>query len=131
MKQMKIYDLVYKILLFSILSISLPIGKLFEIFIWNDRITKTEIVFNKQRLDSIGRFCFFIKIAKEIKKKLSTYLLNKSDFALIKRITNNKNIQSLSIQNNKTNNIKTLLIRRFIFNILYLDDSECELRLLL
>ena len=60
-------NLVYKILLFSILSISLPNGKLFEIFIWNDRITKTEVVINKQRLDSKGRFCFFIKIAKDIR----------------------------------------------------------------
>ena len=124
-------NIVYKILLLSILSFSLPIGKLFEIFIWNDRITKTEIVLNKQRLDSKGRFCFFIKIAKDIKKKLSTYLLNKPDFALIERITNRKNIQSLSIQNNKTNNIKPLLIRRFIFNKIYIDDSECKLRLLL
>lgn len=124
-------NLVYKILLFSILSISLPIGKLFEIFIWNDRIKKTEIVINKQRLDSKGRFCFFIKIAKDIKKKLSIYLLNKPDFALIVRITNKKNIQSLSIQNNKTNSYKILLIRRFLFNILYLDDSCDALKPLL
>ncbi len=124
-------NLVYKILLFSILSISLPIGKLFEIFIWNDRITKTEIVFNRQRVDSKGKFCFFIKISKDIKKKLSSNLLNKPDFALIERITNKKNKQSVSIQNNKANNIKPFLIRRFIFNILCIDDSECELRLLL
>lgn len=116
-------NLVYKILLFSILSISLPIGKLFEIFIWNDRITKTEVVINKQRLDSKGRFCFFIKIAKDIIKKLSTYFLHKPDFALIERITNKKNTQSLSIQNNKANSYKLLLIRRFFFNLLYLDDS--------
>lgn len=117
-------NLVYKILLFSLLSISLPIGNLFEIFNWNDRITKTEIVFDKQKLESKGRICFYIKISKEIQKKISIYLLDKSDFALIGRITNNKNIQSISTQNKKINNIETLLIRRFIFNILYLDDSE-------
>ena len=113
-------NLVYKIFLFSILSISFPIGKLFEIFIWNDRITKTEIAFEKQRLESRGRICFLVKIAIEIQKKLSIHLQDRPDFAMIERITNNKNIQSLSIQNNKINSYKTLLIRRFLFNILYL-----------
>lgn len=122
-------NIAYKILLFSILSISLPIGKLFEIFVWNDRITKTEIVFERQRLESTGRICYFVKLAKKIQKKLSIYLQDRLDFAIIVRITNNKNIQFLSIQNNKISNIKTLLIRRFLFNILYLNDSEQELRL--
>ncbi len=57
-------NIVYKILLFSILSISLPIGKLFEIFIWNDQIIKTEIVSEKQRLASRGRICPMIDSAK-------------------------------------------------------------------
>ncbi|MBN2571613.1 MAG: hypothetical protein JXA68_05755 [Ignavibacteriales bacterium] len=121
-------NLVYKILLFSLLSISLPIGKLFEIFIWNGQITKTEIVFYKKRLESKGRICFFVKIAKENKKKLSNHLQSRLDFAIIERISNKNNRQSLSIQNNKTNICKTLLIRRFIFNILYLDDSEYTLK---
>jgi hypothetical protein len=120
---------VYNILLFSILSISLPIGKLFEIFIWNDRIAKTEIVYNKQSIDSKGRFCFLIKIAKNIKKKHSVYLLNKSDFVSIERITNKKNIQLLSVQNNISNNIKPLIMNRFVINILFSDDPECEWRL--
>lgn len=124
-------NLVYKILLFSLLSISLPIGKLFEIFVWNDRITKTEIVFYKKRLESRGRFYFFVKIAKETTKKFSIYLQDKSDFAIIERITNKKNTQSLSIQNNKTISYKILLIRRFLFNILYLDDSSYALKPLL
>ncbi|HPK86378.1 MAG: hypothetical protein WBK94_03235 [Tenuifilaceae bacterium] len=124
-------NIAYKILLFSILSISLPIGKLFEIFIWNDRITKTEIVFEKQRFESDERVCYFVTLAKEIQKKLSIYFQDRLDFAIIERITNNKNTQTLSIQKNKINRIKTLLIRRFLFNILYLDDSEFELRLFL
>ena len=124
-------NIAYKILLFSILSISLPIGKLFEIFIWNDRITKTEIVFEKQRFESDERVCDFVTLAKEIQKKLSIFLQNRPDFTLIERITNNKNIQSLTIQNHKVNGIKTLLISRFLFNILYLDDSEYEFSLFL
>lgn len=120
-------NLFYKILLFSILSIGLPIGKLFEIFVWNDRITKTEIVSEKQRLESRGRICYFVKLVKKIQKKLSLNLQERPDFSLIERFTNNRNIQSLTIQNNKVNGIKTYLISRFIFNILYLDDSECEL----
>ncbi len=124
-------NIAYRILLFSILSICFPIGKLFEIFVWNDRVTKTEIVFEKKRLESTGRICSFVKHANEIQKKLSTYLQDRLDFAIIERITSNKNIQSLSIQNIKINNIKMLLIRRFLFNILYLDDSEQELGLFL
>ncbi|MBN1970403.1 MAG: hypothetical protein JW870_13630 [Candidatus Delongbacteria bacterium] len=121
----------YKIFLFSILSISLPIGKLFEIFVWKDRITKTEIVFEKQRLGSTGKICYFIKLRKEIHKKFSKYFQDRLDFAIIERIRNNTNSQYLSIQKNKINHIKTLLIRRFIFNILYLDDSEYKLGLFL
>jgi len=101
-------NIAYKILLFSILSISLPIGKLFEIFIWNDRITKTEIVFEKQRFESDERVCYFVTLAKEIQKKLSIYFQDRLDFAIIERITNNKNTQTLSIQKNKINRIKTL-----------------------
>jgi hypothetical protein len=78
-------NIVYKILLFSIFSISLPIGKLFEIFIWNDRIIKTEIVSEKQRLESRGRICYFVKPAKEIQKKLSIFLQNRPFY------TNSKN----------------------------------------
>lgn len=124
-------NLVYKILLFSLLSISLPIGKLFEIFVWNDRITKTEIVFYKKRLESRGKICFFAKIAKDTIKKLSIYLQNKPDFAVIERITYKKNTHSLSIQNNKTNSYKILLIRRFLFNILNSDDAYHEIKPLL
>jgi hypothetical protein len=124
-------NLVYKILLFSVLSISLPIEKIFEIFNWKDRITRTEIVFDKQKIESKERICFFVKIVKDIKKMFSFYLLDKSDFAIIEGITNNKNLQSLSTRNKKIKNIETLLIRRFVFNILYLDDSDHEFKLLL
>ncbi len=119
-------NLVYKILLFLLLVISLPVGKLFEIFNWNDRIIRTEIVFDKQRIESKGRICYFEKIAKDIKRKFSIYLSAKSDFAVIERITNQKNLLSLSTQNKKINSIATLLISRFVFNISYLDDSEYE-----
>lgn len=125
-------DLVYKILLFSLISNYLAIGKLFDIFIWNNRITRTEIVFyKKERLESIGRICFFVKIEKEIKKKLSIQKKTRFDFRIIERISNKRNRKLISIENNKFNCLRTLLIRRFIFNIIYLDDSKYELRLLL
>jgi hypothetical protein len=121
----------YKILLFSLLSFGFPIGKLFEIFIWNDRITKTEFVFHRQRIDSKRKFCLFVKISKYIKTKFSSNLLNKPDFALIGKITNKKNKQSISIQNHKASNIKPAIIRRNVFNILFIDDSVSDLSILL
>ena len=115
---------VYKILLLSILSFSLPIGRLFETFIWNDRIIKTETVFRKKRLETIGKFCLFIKIVKKIEKSLSTHFQDKQNFVTIEKIKTSEIKQFVSIQNIRTNRFKTKIIRRFKFNILYIDDSE-------
>ncbi|NLF41905.1 MAG: hypothetical protein GX587_04355 [Bacteroidales bacterium] len=115
-------NLVYKIILFSLLSISLPIGKLFDLFVWNDRITKTEIVIHTRETGSKGRICFFVKIIKHTTQKLSSYFQDKFYYAIIERITNIKSIQLLSIQNNKTERYLFKLIRQFHFNITYISD---------
>lgn len=120
-------NLVYKILFFSILSISFPIGKLLDIFIWNDSVKRTEVVIKNQNPVK-KKICFFVKIAKEIQKKRSTDLQNRFNFAITERLLSKRNIQLLSVQNNKVNNNKTLLIKQFIFNIIYLDDSEFSTR---
>jgi hypothetical protein len=87
------------------------------------------MVFYKPGLESKGNNCFFIKIAKSITKKLSFHLEDRFDFGITEIITNNKYIQSLSVQNKKIYRFKTILIRRFLFNIIYLDDPEYALGL--
>lgn len=114
----------YKILLFSILSFSLPIGKLFEIFSWNDRIIKTETVFRIKRFETKRKSCLFIKIAKKIEKNLSIRFQDRHDILIREKIKTLENKQLEFTQNKKINKFKIQLIRRFIFNILYLDDSE-------
>ncbi len=118
----------YKILLLTILSLSFPIGKLFEIFIWNNRITKTEIVTSNQRSELKGKTCSFIKISREILKKFTIHLQDKSEFRVIERIASLKNKQTLTTQINKTDGLKALLIKRFILNVFYTDDYVSSLR---
>jgi len=117
-------NIVYKILLLSILSFSLPIGRLFEIFIWNDRIIKTETVIHKKRLETKGKNCLFLKIVKKIEKTLSTQFRDRQDFVTIEKIKTLETKRSIFIQKNRTYKFKTQLIRRFIFNMLYMNDSE-------
>lgn len=116
-------NLFYKIFLLSLLSISFPIGKLFDIFIWNNRITKTETVFFKKRVTSRKSICSFVKIAKAIKNELIGNLQKRSDFTIIEILTNKKNILSSFIQNNKSNNYKVLFIKQFVFNKLLADET--------
>ena len=116
--------IVYKILLLSILSFSIPIGRLFEIFIWNDRIIKTETVFRKKRFETKGRNYFFFKIIKKIEKTLSTHFQNRQNFTTIEKNNTIKTKLSIFIQRNRTYEFEVLLIRRYIFNILFMDDTE-------
>jgi len=117
-------NFISKILLFSILSISFPIGKLFDIFIWNLRITRTEVVFNNQHIQSKeeSRY-FFSKITKPLKNKLSSPHLFDSLYAIPERIASKTTVQSIANQNKKTNSLTTAVIKRSIFNVVYVDDS--------
>lgn len=115
-------NLVYKAILFSLLSISLPIGRLFELFVWNDRIQKTEIVIHSRETGSKGRICFFIKTIKKTPQKLSSFIRDKFYYAIIERIANYKSTLILSIQNNKTEKYISKLIRQFHFNITYFSN---------
>jgi hypothetical protein len=117
-------NFISKILLFSILSISFPIGKLFDIFIWNLRITRTEVVFNNQHIQSKEESCyFFSKITKPLKNKLSSPHLFDSLYAIPERIASKTTVQSIANQNKKTNSLTTAVIKRSIFNVVYVDDS--------
>jgi hypothetical protein len=116
--------IVYKILLLSILSFSVPIGRLFEIFNWNDRIITTETVFRKKQFGTKGGNYFFLKIVKKIEKTLSTHFQDKYNFVTIEKNNTVKTKLSIFIQKNRTFKFEVQLIRRFIFNMLFMDDSE-------
>lgn len=121
---------VYKILLLAILSISFPIGRLFEIFIWNNRITRIEIVTSNLASEFKGKTCSFQRITREIKKKDNTYFQKWSEYVIIVRLSDLK-IKSLFFsQNNKTSFLRALLIKQFLFNIFYSDDSVSGLRVI-
>jgi hemerythrin superfamily protein len=114
-------NIVYKILLLSILSFSLPIGRLFETFIWSDRIVRTEIVIQKRQLETR---CHFIRVVNRIKKKIATSFQDRRFLKIIEKTNTTKTKQSEIIQKDRTNKFKNQLIRRYIFNITYTDDSE-------
>lgn len=119
-------NFISKILLFSILSISLPIGKLFDIFIWNERIIRTEIVLNNQHIQPEGQSCFYVKIAKQLENICSAPLLFNSIKTIPERITNKTTVQSIANQNKKTNSLTTAVIKRSVFNMVYVDESGNE-----
>ncbi len=121
---------VYKILLLAILSISFPNGRLFEIFIWNNRITKTEITVSDSFSELKGKTCSFQRITREIKNKDNIHFQQWSDYVVIIKLSNFKIKHLFLIQNSKTSYLRTLLIRQFLFNILYSDDSVSGLKLL-
>jgi len=121
--------LFYKIFVFLLLSLTFPFGKLYDIFIWDVRIIKTESVFDKHSKEPKGKRSFFLKSSKEIKKVSSGNSICKPDFSLFERITKNNILDSFSTQNGKVNTIKTLFIRRFHFNMLYIDESDMRLLL--
>lgn len=119
---------VYRILLLAILSISFPIGRLFEIFIWNNRVTKIEITASNSVSDLKGKTCSYHRFAKEIKKKVNIHLQKWSDYVVRVRQSDFKIKRLLLTQNNKTSYLKTILIKQFLFNIFYSDDSVSELQ---
>jgi len=121
-------NLARNIVLFVLLFISLPIGSLFEIFSWNNQITKTEFVLNKQKSKAKARICSYQKIVKELRKDLFNRFIAGSVFSIKERITSSENLQSILVQNDKTKGFNTLMIRRSVFNTLYIDDSEIALR---
>lgn len=115
---------IFNILFLSLLSFTIPIGKLFEIFIWNDRVTKTESVIQLNRIDKKRRLCFFVKIVKKSKALLIAECKKKQLFLLkeiFQNITNNK-IQS--IQTSQFNQFKNHLKKGQIFNIIYFDEEK-------
>jgi hypothetical protein len=124
-------NLQYKILFLSILSIGFPVGRLFEIFIWNDRITKTEVVAPDKRLGSGGRICFFVKIARELQKQLSLRLQAHLNLAVAAQIVSKQDTRSILVQLRKIRSFRKFIIRRSVSNVLYLDESEYALKPLL
>jgi len=123
-KQKALMNFLSKILLFSILSIGFPIGKLFDIFIWNLRITRTEVVLKNQHIQPKEESCyFFAKITKPLKNKLLAPRLFDSLYAIPERITSKTTVQFIADQNKKTNSLTTAVIKRSVFNMVYVDDS--------
>jgi hypothetical protein len=118
----------YRILLLAILSISFPIGRLFEIFIWNNRVTKIEIAASNSLSGVKGKTCSYQSFAGEIKKKVNIHLQKWSDYVVRVRQSDFKIKRLFLTQNNKTSYLRTILIKQFLFNIFYSDDSVSELR---
>lgn len=117
-------NFIYKILLFSILSFAIPIGRIFEVFIWSNNIIKIENVVQTNELKLNGRFCSFNKVAKKNNEKIISKYQRKHFFILRVKIQNLKTRLSLITQNKQFKKFKPILICRFLFNVSYIDDSE-------
>ena len=120
-------NFIYKIVLFSILSFSLPIGVLFEIFIWNDRIINTETIFRGNRFGINGRFFLFIKIVKETNAKLSDSFHKKYEYTVRELHQNIRIRQALLIQKKQFGKFRNRLGRILICNIIYIDEPENQI----
>lgn len=58
--------LVFRVLLYLFISFSFPVGRLFEIFSWNNSIIKTEIVVSKKTLETKKTCNLFQKVFFDI-----------------------------------------------------------------
>lgn len=105
---------IYKVLLFSALSISFPIGKLFEIFIWNDKVIRSEIVSCRRYIKPGRGICFFAKVVLDMRKKFLSDIQNSTEYKIIELAVNRMSIILLSLQDQKVINYKILFIKQFI-----------------
>ena len=113
-----------KALFLSILSFTIPAGRLFDLFIWQDSILKTETNFQVNRLETHRRLCLFVRIIKEINAKFLFKLKKKYNNYLHKINHNLKTRTKLLNQNYQFNEIKEQLTKNMVFNIIYSDVPE-------
>lgn len=115
--------LLFKILFYLVLSISFPIGRLFEIFIWNNQIRNIENVSRPVKIKALGRSCSFLKIVRKLKRRIIDRKKHLLVIKIRERIITSESKKLLISQTQKTNPLKKCLIRRYIFNVCYLDDA--------
>jgi len=120
-------NIFYKILLFSILSFTFPIGKIFEIFIWNDRIVKIETEFQVKNPENKKCFWLFINLQKYLKDNLIFRFHNEQYFIIKEKLQNIKTHRIIAIQQKCLDRFKNRFIRCYLFNVQYSDDTEAIL----
>ena len=115
---------VFKICFFIILSITFPIGRMFEMFIWNNTIIRNEYVVQAEKSDiSNTAYSLFNVITQETEHAGLSF--RQQDFILFsKMICNGRSKHILSDQNCLFNSLKGKLIRRYLFISIYSDEFE-------
>jgi len=115
-------NVIYKILIFSVFSYTIPIGKIFEIFVWQDNIIKTEYVVKKTANKNSSNVLLLKFDKKAINTKnnsiFNNYHIN------YEKIENSKNNLTLFTFKILFNNIKTRTIHRFVFNLIFSDENS-------
>lgn len=116
-------SIIYKILFFSLLWCSCPIGRLFEIFRWNDNIIKTEYVSVVKESNYKSTFHFVLNISKKITTNSIVSFYHKQLFVFRNLIHNTKSKLILFDSNNQFKELKKELLIRLLFNINFKVDS--------
>lgn len=115
---------IYKILIFIIFSFTIPIGKLFEIFVWQNNIIKIEYVVKNNEIESRQNSkTIFVKLYH---KNNETERHNIFEYCLynFEKYENIKSKLKLNTYNKLFDNHKFKILKRFMFNLIYFDENE-------
>lgn len=115
--------LLYKISVFCFLFLSVPAGKLFDIFQWDINIIKSEQVVSETSSDLLDK-TFILTQLNEVQtdEKPDRFLIQIYRLALSMKSSESKIV--CHEQNHLFRNIKTALNDRFLFNIIYSEDHS-------
>lgn len=116
-----------KILFISILSLTFPVGKMVELFAWNNRIVKTETVVRNHQAGIRGRYCSFVKIAGQIFAETSERVKRNRKYTLCELVRNIRIRQTVSLQMKRFSVYKNRFDSQPVFNIVYSDDPEDQM----
>ncbi|OQY01137.1 MAG: hypothetical protein B6I20_07945, partial [Bacteroidetes bacterium 4572_117] len=112
-----------KILVFLSIILAIPVGKLYEIFIWNDKIVSIGYVLKEKKIDLKNNpYILFVKINK--KNNVAKQIFFSYYFVNYQKYENSKNELTLNIQKNIFNKHKSRITHRFLYNLIYSDNKS-------
>ena len=115
-------QLLLRIVVFTVLSFTLPIGRLFDLFVWNNSIVRVEHVENCRKITANAVYKHFVKQFKAVKTECLQSFFGINYFVIIEKVKNTQVNQLYKFQNSHHNNFISQVIFQFVFNVQYADE---------
>jgi hypothetical protein len=114
---------VFRIALLSLLSFSLPVGRLKEIFSWNSRIIRTECIVIDRRRQTRGGTCSLLKFERQACKDRMARFRERMGFLFLEDIKALATLQLFSHRCQRHHSYKHRFTPHYVFNSIYADES--------